>query len=259
MHFIFIFMRYPKNYWTKDKCLLEARKFSSKTELQKANGSLYNSMWRNGWTNECCLHMKKVSSILKRAIYLVEFSDKTVYVGLSCNPTKRFKKHLVDKKSTVFKYSASSGIIPELKILTDFIDYKIIGLIEQQFIDDYKSKGYLVINKLKAGGLGGKIITWTKEKCFIEAKKYDNRTCFQKNSSAAYQSAYKNGWLNEICAHMISNKVEDGFWSHDNIMLLAERCESLKSFRKEHKYVYQKLLRNLELKNFIHKKLNWHN
>ena len=43
--------------------------------------------------------------------------------------------------------------------------------------------------------------------CEKEAKKYNKRYEYQKNSGSSYNSAFKNGWLDEICNHMIKRKV----------------------------------------------------
>jgi len=44
---------------------------------------------------------------------------------------------------------------------------------------------------------------WNKENCKKEALKYNIRTDFFKTSNGAYCSALKNGWLDEICSHML--------------------------------------------------------
>ncbi len=44
---------------------------------------------------------------------------------------------------------------------------------------------------------------WTKEKCHEEALKYHTKKEFSINSPKARKYAYKNGWLDEICLHMI--------------------------------------------------------
>jgi hypothetical protein len=44
---------------------------------------------------------------------------------------------------------------------------------------------------------------WNKENCMLEAVKYLTRSEFKFNSGSAYSSARKNGFLNEICLHMI--------------------------------------------------------
>ena len=43
----------------------------------------------------------------------------------------------------------------------------------------------------------------TKEDCAMLALKYDSRNSFKKGEYGAYQSARRNGWLDEICNHMI--------------------------------------------------------
>lgn len=44
---------------------------------------------------------------------------------------------------------------------------------------------------------------WTKERCAEEALKYTMRKDFQKGSSGCYTIAHRNGWLDEICDHMM--------------------------------------------------------
>lgn len=43
---------------------------------------------------------------------------------------------------------------------------------------------------------------WTKERCAERAIGYSTRTDFQRGCGAAYNSAHRRGWLDEICAHM---------------------------------------------------------
>jgi hypothetical protein len=44
---------------------------------------------------------------------------------------------------------------------------------------------------------------WSKEACKKEALKYMYRIDFKKNSKGAYPASRINGWLDEICSHMI--------------------------------------------------------
>lgn len=44
---------------------------------------------------------------------------------------------------------------------------------------------------------------WSKEKCQEESSKYRTRSEFSKKSISAYSKAWENGWLDEICGHMI--------------------------------------------------------
>ena len=44
---------------------------------------------------------------------------------------------------------------------------------------------------------------WTKERCHIKALDYITRMEFKHGDLAAYQAARDNGWLNDVCSHMI--------------------------------------------------------
>ena len=43
--------------WTKDKCLVEALKYTSKTEWWKNCSKSYNAAQKNKWVDDCSLHM----------------------------------------------------------------------------------------------------------------------------------------------------------------------------------------------------------
>lgn len=45
---------------------------------------------------------------------------------------------------------------------------------------------------------------WTKELCRERAVDYNSRSEFEIACSAAYTAAYKAGWLDDICSHMVS-------------------------------------------------------
>lgn len=40
---------------------------------------------------------------------------------------------------------------------------------------------------------------WTKERCTEEAAKYITKSAFRNGSPGAFSSAYRHGWLDEIC------------------------------------------------------------
>jgi len=51
---------YGKNkYWTLDKCKENALGYATRLDWQKGNSSAYQSARKNGWLEECCLHMVK--------------------------------------------------------------------------------------------------------------------------------------------------------------------------------------------------------
>lgn len=97
-------------------------------------------------------------------------------------------------------------MIPLYEELTDYLNINEAKIQEEYWKNKSEEEGYLSLNGAKTGALGSNKLIWNKEKCKKEALKYKNRTEFHINSSSAYNSAYKNGWLNNICSHMIGQK-----------------------------------------------------
>jgi hypothetical protein len=49
----------PAGYWTKERCIEEAKKYETKAEWERGNSSSHTSARKSNWFNECCLHMIK--------------------------------------------------------------------------------------------------------------------------------------------------------------------------------------------------------
>lgn len=70
---------------------------------------------------------------------------------------------------------------------------------------------------------------WNKEKCYIEALKYQSKPEYKKKSQPSYIIAYKNGWLDEICSHMIC-KNKHNYWTKDKCIKQANKYNTKKEF-----------------------------
>jgi hypothetical protein len=196
---ICVHMKRPKNiFWNREKTLEVSLKCNSITEFKLKYGGAYKAARKNKWLSECKAHMEILGTRFKRLIYSFEFSDKSVYVGLTYNPTKRKQSHLSDKDgSQVYKHIQQTGLQPEFKKLTEFLDKDIASKKEGEFLEKYKNEGWKILNKYPTGVLGGNVRIWTKENCLIDASKYTSKTKWIKNSYGAYLSAKRNNWLNE--------------------------------------------------------------
>lgn len=51
---------------------------------------------------------------------------------------------------------------------------------------------------------------WTFERCQLEASKHQVCRRFMKESMGGYQAAWRNGWLDQICSHMVDGSASDG-------------------------------------------------
>jgi len=56
---------------------------------------------------------------------------------------------------------------------------------------------------------------WNKEHCAEEALKYTSRHAFSAGIGSAYNAALLNGWLDDICGHMVERKKPNGYWTKD--------------------------------------------
>ena len=186
-------------YWTKEKCKKEASKYSSRNEFQKENGSAYDAARKNKWLDE--FFGERVGSYRNDHVYSYEFiteSIKAVYVGRTVTPLRRDRDHRT-RIDSVSSFAKEHNIpIPKMIILEKGITVKEGKVKEGIWKDKYEKEGWIIINKAPTGGIGNFAHKWTHEKCKEEAKKYFSRKEFKKESSGAYDAAYRNKWLDEF-------------------------------------------------------------
>lgn len=56
----------PSGYWTKERCVAEAKKYKNRISFKKSNASAFNSSRNNGWLDIACSHMPKRKKINKK-------------------------------------------------------------------------------------------------------------------------------------------------------------------------------------------------
>lgn len=225
-------MSKPFGYWTKEKCIEDAKNFNTRIEWKKLSPSSYSSACKKKWLNDCTSHMIRLGSHVKRLIYAFEFSDKSVYVGLTYNSIERKNEHLNPKrvqKSAVYKYLKKTGIIPEFKELTDYIDKYLSIIKEKEYLEHYKFEGWNILNKYPTGALGGNTLYWTKENCIENAKKYSTLKEWRLNNNSVYCTAIKRGWIEECTNHMIRTYK---IWTKEKCIEDAKKYLTVMEWRK---------------------------
>lgn len=215
-------MKKPANFkWTKNNCKIEALKYNHKKDFKKESKGAYPAALNNGWIDDICSHMIPLGNKHKRMIYRFIFTDNYFYVGLTCDSNRRKNEHLKKNNSAVYKHMKETNLIPLYEELTDYLEVEDAQLQEKYWKNKSESEGYISLNSAKTGALGDCDIFWIKSRCHEEALKYKSRNEFHINSSSAYNSAYKNDWLDEICSHMVSKYKK---WNNKEIC----RIEALK-------------------------------
>jgi hypothetical protein len=150
-----ILLRMPNNFWTKELVIKEVLKYNTRQEFRKSSHSAYHAASINDWLNEVCQHMEKCGNLLLRCVYAYEFSDNYVYVGLTCNDSRRQIEHLMKLKSPVARHIAETNITPKHIILSnDYIDVYSAQQLEKESYNDYVSKGWYMLNSNRTGGVG---------------------------------------------------------------------------------------------------------
>ena len=78
----------------------------------------------------------------------------------------------------------------------------------------------------------------TKEECLLLATECKTKTKFIKTNPRAYATAYKNGWMKDICKHMEVIEKPNGRWDKKICLLLANECKTRGEFAKTHPRAY---------------------
>jgi predicted GIY-YIG superfamily endonuclease len=233
--------RKPNRYWNKENCAKEASKYKHKKDFQENNPSAYVVAHRSGWLEEICSHMIPLGNIQKRYIYKAIFYDDCVYIGLTCNPEKRFNSHLSDEKSSVYKHMLETNSKPVFELISDTLYSKEdASELEDLIVEEYKKLGKCILNKNKAGGLGGGKIKWTFEICRLEALKYTTKKEFILNNENAYNACLKNKWIGLVCSHMVELKKLNNYWTKERCHEKALKYSLRSQFIKEANSIYSK-------------------
>jgi hypothetical protein len=188
----------PQGYWTPELIQVEALKYDSLSSFQNGSKRAYSVALKAGTLKDYCSHMTPKGSIFKRVVYIAEFADKSVYIGLTCNFVNRMNTHLISEISQVFKHIVITGLNPTFSLYNkgEFYSGKEAGEIECNLIQEYKDNGFNVLNIAKGGSLGGKFTYWTDEVITEEALKYNSKNELSKGNPKAYKAAYRKGLLN---------------------------------------------------------------
>lgn len=202
--------------WTKEEVKLEASKYRRRVDFKRGNEKLWQFASKRPYYEEICSHMTRVGNFKKRLVYLYVFHNSTIYVGLTDDFEIRNIGHGIS--GSVFNYKQITGEIPEVKILTDYIDAEEARKLERQLIQEYKDKGWRVLNRTKGGELGGMEEFWTKEKIMELSINYKHRWEFGQNHSVPYRKACIEKW-EEVFSHMEDKLID---WDEEKIINTAK-------------------------------------
>jgi len=187
-------------YWTKEKCQEIANKYNTRNEFAKKSKKAYSACIRNNWLDEICNHMK------------TPYSEKFKWSKERCQEIANKYQYRNDfRKNNINAYYSAmhNGWLDEI---CQHMKYKKLPNKYWHSFDNCKNK----------------------------ALEYQTKTDFIRNAQHVYYISLKNGWIDEICKHMIPR----GDKYH--------RC--IYSYEFEDNYVYVGLTNDLERRKMDRKR-----
>jgi hypothetical protein len=236
--------KYCKIQYTKDLCLKAALECKHRSEFARKHKGEYFAALRNGWLDDICSHMEVLGNRYKRCIYAYEFPNidnkKYVYVGLTDNIAYRDRIHGI--KGSVFLFCKKHEIPrPNPIQLTQYLCKEEAMEKEGLILSKYIASGWLPINRVKTGGLGGHLSNngFTFEECKARGQQFSTRSEWKKNDYPTYYIANKRGWMDKI----IKQKERYGnsnqkFWTEEKIHEAALKYKYRKDFRRKDSVAY---------------------
>lgn len=219
--------------YTKDICEMYAKQCKTIKEfIQKYGHSVYGACRNFGkndesWYKHITAHMEILGSRNRRLIYAYEFVDNSIYVGLTYNPNERDRQHKIS--GSVFNHTEQTGLIADISELTEFLEVEEAKRMEEYYVDYFREKGKIILNKVKTGGIGGQPTKWTYEKCKEISMLYNKKTTFREDYPITYTKICKNKWF-ELLSHMIELKKPNGYWVYETCKEEALKYSSKTKF-----------------------------
>jgi hypothetical protein len=191
-----------------------------------------------GFFDKITSHMLSLGSKHKRMVYGYFFPiNNAVYIGLTYNINERNKQHLIidvdeKKQTTVAKFINETQEKPELVKFTDYIDVQEAQKKEGEYVNKFKNSGYLILNKVKTGGLGHGLKYTDEELKDLLSNIFDYKDLYTKHYPL-YISAKRRGriFLNDATSHMIKIQKNRINWSKDLVKQYAKDYKSKDEFR----------------------------
>ncbi len=231
-------------WWTLDKVKERALKYNTLQDFYQNDLRAYEAAKRNKWMEEIGSHLERLGNLYNRAVYVLEFPDNSVYVGLTLNLKSREKQHVSDEGYTaVSQHIKKTGLKPVFKIISDdYIAAEDARKLEDCTIGQYKSDGWDILNKAKAGALGACDRIYTLDRIKEVASKFNTVGEFKKNALAYYRAAFRNGWFEEVAANM-TRKYRKNI-TKDDVKNVVKDYTTLADFEREQPSYYAAAKRN---------------
>lgn len=246
--------------WTREKVFAEARKYNTRKEFSKGCGSGYKLACENGWLDKMdWLVDGRVKMLTDKndSVYKYYFEEtNSIYIGRTIDVERRDKEHLFNKADAVFIHSKENNIaVPPMEIIEDNLTLEEGQEREGYWVEYYKQRGYNILNRAKAGGIGAiGYGRWDRKTIFEKAKTCKTKMEFRKKFKGAYEISRKNKWLEKM-PWLVSPIKPIGYWNiKENVFEEAKKYQTKNKFKKGCQTAYNAAHRNGWLDELFPKK-----
>jgi predicted GIY-YIG superfamily endonuclease len=233
-----------------NKFILETGgKYDYPTQFKINEPNIYRAAQGRKLLGQIKYKVGHIGNKLKRMVYVYEFSDKSVYVGLTYNEKKRKSEHLSGRPTSVTNHINKTGLNPEYTNITNgYIDANDAAVLEENLRLKYKSNGWNILNKRKGGGLGGNTVKWIENKIKEVASKCNTREEFKDKYPGAMNASKQKGIYDEVTKHM---DYQLKYFTLEDIIIEAKKYETIQEFRDNNETMYIHVNRN-ELEDMVY-------
>lgn len=153
--------------WSEEDLQKTANKYKTRGDFLKQDGNAYNAARERGILDKICNHMKPSGHFYKRCVYICEFKDGSIYVGITFSVRERMIRRQKDPSDAVTKYYRETGIEYTVKQISGFMPLKEAALLEEKTRQKYLKEGRNVLNRTKCGSAGATYGTQNRHKKIV--------------------------------------------------------------------------------------------
>ena len=126
--------------------------YNSRAEFRRGHPREYTLAKLNNRLDEFCEHMTPKSK--PRCVYvIVSPSLMLAYVGLTCDHRRRLQEHTCSKDQLMQRLVNAPDV--DILLASPDVPAEIAPIIEQMEVQNFREFGFKMLNKWKAGNLGG--------------------------------------------------------------------------------------------------------
>lgn len=216
------------NFWTKEKCLEEAKKYNTRIEFHNNCKGAWKASKRNGWLEE----------------YTWMKSTRNVNYGktYTFNEINEITKKCFNKSEFKQKYYHQYNFAKKNKWL-DKLDYQGPIFIEVKTDEGLKR----VCNSTDKHKPKIRKIKYTYDSLYEIAKQYTTLKDFSINESSAYTTANYRGWLKDY----VWLEREHHFYTQEECFLIAKKCKNKTEFKAKDSGAYHFSLKNNLMNKYV--------